>query len=113
MGGTIFGSWYPATPPAGTGVHHYVAYRGVAPCPATGHCAGCAAPAGEILCSVQINSEDCSVVSGPETRGRPEGEPAVRIFGAKASKDGVERVKDTLDDTVRVVVIGPFGKSGK
>eukprot|EP00956_Cyclotella_meneghiniana_P042346 scaffold248425_cov73-Cyclotella_meneghiniana.AAC.6 len=56
--------WYPATPPKGTGIHDYVAYKGSSPCPNNGSCDGCASPSGEVVCSVKINPEDCSVDSG-------------------------------------------------
>ena len=53
--------WYPATPPKGTGIHEYVAYRGDAPCSENGKCSGCASPGGEVVCSVKIDAEDCAV----------------------------------------------------
>lgn len=53
--------WYPATPPKGTGVHEYVAYKGDAPCAENGSCDGCGSPAGDVLCSVAIDPKDCSV----------------------------------------------------
>lgn len=59
VGGTS--DWYPATPPKGTGIHEYGAYKGAPPCLKNGHCPACAAPRGSRLCSVTIDPEDCSV----------------------------------------------------
>lgn len=53
-----------ATPPKGTGIHDYVAYKGSPPCPNNGSCDGCASPAGEVKCSVKIDPEDCSIDDG-------------------------------------------------
>jgi len=55
--------WYPATPPLGSGVHEYVAYRGQSspPCSKNGRCEGCASPDGTRICSVKIDPTDCSV----------------------------------------------------
>jgi hypothetical protein len=53
--------WFPATPPLGTGVHTYSLFRGTAPCTTNGHCSGCSSPSGELVCSVQIDPEDCSI----------------------------------------------------
>lgn len=62
VGGSL--DWYPATPPKGTGVHDYVVYKGNAPCSVNGSCNGCASPAGDVICSVKIDPEDCSVEDG-------------------------------------------------
>jgi hypothetical protein len=62
VGGTD--NWYPATPPKSTGVHEYVAYTGIPPCQANGHCTGCGKEqieGAKKLCSVLIDPEDCSV----------------------------------------------------
>lgn len=53
--------WYPATPPKGSGIHEYVAYKGTAPCAENGECDGCVSSAGDAICSVKIDPDDCSV----------------------------------------------------
>lgn len=55
--------FYPATPPEGTGVHEYVAYKGTPPCNKNGYCTGCRRDLvqGNRLCGIQIDPDDCSV----------------------------------------------------
>lgn len=55
--------WMYAGPPKGTGIHEYGAYLGdPPPCKTIGQCPQCLSPQwGELLCSVKINPEDCSI----------------------------------------------------
>lgn len=54
-------AWYPATPPHLTGVHTYSLFRGEPPCSENGSCAGCENPSAALICSIQIDSENCSI----------------------------------------------------
>ena len=84
--------WYPATPPKGTGIHEYVAFRGVAPpCRVNGHCPGCAAsalandPAAQQVCAVQIDPEDCSIECNPPPDSSTTGDDEQAMEGSRSN----------------------------
>ena len=54
-------SWAPATPPAGTGCHEYVAMKGAPPagCTVGAACAACAAPPGSRTMAVSLEGGTC------------------------------------------------------